>query len=93
MVALYKRNALDSGETNESRIRHYTDCSLRSIDPSTVAFPLINSTHSQRSTKFAWPKVYNDITLDVESSENYFTFKITLKSFHFTLTPHKMCLF
>ena len=81
MVALYVWKALDSGATNEFRIRDSTGYSLRSVDPSTLAVPFINSSHSQRSIKFAGPKIYNDIPLGVKRADNYNTFKINFKKF------------
>ena len=46
MVTLYVRKALDSDATFEFRTRDGTGYSLRNVDPSTIAVPFINTSHS-----------------------------------------------
>ena len=83
IVALYVRKSIESGVTEEFRIRFETGYSLRSIDRSTLAVPFSDSSHSQQSIKIAGAKVYNSIRLNVKSAESYTTYKVNLKKFLF----------
>ena len=46
MVAVYVRKALDSNANNEFRTRDGTSYSLRNVDPSSLAVPFMNTSHS-----------------------------------------------
>ena len=81
MVALYVRKSIESGVTEEFRIRDETGYSLRNIDRTTLTVPFSDSSHSQRSIKIAGAKVYNSIPLNVKSAESYTTYKVNLKKF------------
>ena len=79
MVALYVRKAVAFGRSEEFCTRSVTGHSLRSVNPLTLDVPLIRSTHSQMSIKYAGAKIYNELPLCVKSAESYNTFKSNLK--------------